>query len=83
MRTASACDNVTARCETAMITSQWTELMRLKATYRKVTDGFRSNWGADLFAAVRSVVGMAAQQGRDAYQPIRAVLDGETVVQPG
>jgi transposase len=57
--------------------------LRPTATYRKVTGGFRSNWGADLFAAVRSVVGTAARRGLDAYQAIRAVLDGETVVQPG
>jgi transposase len=57
--------------------------LRPTATYRKITGGFRSNWGADLFAAVRSVVGTAARRGRDAYQAIRAVLDGETVVQPG
>jgi transposase len=47
--------------------------LRPTATYRKVTGGFRSNWGADLFAAVRSVVGTAARRGRDAYQAIRAV----------
>ena len=57
--------------------------LRPTATYRKVTGGFRSNWGADLFAAVRSVVGTAARRGHDAYQAIRAVLEGETVVQPG
>jgi transposase len=57
--------------------------LRPTATYRKVTGGFRSNWGADLFAAVRAVVGTAARRGRDAYQAIRAVLDGESVVQPG
>jgi transposase len=57
--------------------------LRPTATYRKVTGGFRSTWGADLFAAVRSVVGTAARRGRDAYQAIRAVLEGETVVQPG
>jgi transposase len=57
--------------------------LRPTATYRKVTGGFRSNWGGDLFAAVRSVVGTAARRGLNAYQAIRAVLDGETVVQPG
>src|SRR3954468_13741775 len=57
--------------------------LRPTATYRKVTGGFRSNWGADLVAAVRSVVGTAARHGRDAYQAIRAVLDGEAVIQPG
>jgi transposase len=57
--------------------------LRPTATYRKVTGGFRSNWGADLFAAVRSVVGTAARRGLDAYQAIRAVLDGESVILPG
>jgi transposase len=57
--------------------------LRPTATYRKVTGGFRSKWGADLFAAVRSVVGTAARRGLDTYQAIRAVLDGESVVQPG
>jgi transposase len=57
--------------------------LRPTATYRKVTGGFRSRWGADLFAAVRSVIGTAARQGRDAFQAIRAVLHGETVMLPG
>lgn len=57
--------------------------LRPTATYRKVTGGFRSKWGADLFAAVRSVVGTAARRGIDTYQAIRAVLDGESVIQPG
>jgi transposase len=57
--------------------------LRPTATYRKVTGGFRSHWGADLFAAVRSVVGTAARRGRDAYHAIRAVLQGESVIQPG
>jgi transposase len=57
--------------------------LRPTATYRKVTGGFRSNWGADLFAAVRSVVGTAARNGLDAYQAIRAALCGEAVLKPG
>jgi hypothetical protein len=36
--------------------------------------GFRSKWGADLFAGVRSVVGTAARRGKNAYQAICAVL---------
>jgi transposase len=57
--------------------------LRPTATYRKVTGGFRSTWGGDLFAAVRSVVGTAARRGSDAYQAIRAVLHGESVLLPG
>lgn len=57
--------------------------LRPTATYRKVTGGFRSQWGADLFAGVRSVVGTGARQGKSAYQAICAVLHGESVVQAG
>jgi transposase len=57
--------------------------LRPTATYRKVTGGFRSGWGADLFAAVRSIIGTAARRGQDAYQAIRDVLDETSVAQPG
>jgi transposase len=57
--------------------------LRPTATYRKVTGGFRSKWGADLFANVRSVVGTAARHGIDAYHAIHAILRGASVLQPG
>ncbi len=57
--------------------------LRPTATYRKVTGGFRSNWGADLFAALRSIVGTAARRGIDAYQAIRMTLQGNSVLAPG
>ncbi len=57
--------------------------LRPTATYRKVTGGFRSDWGADLFAALRSVVGTAARRGIDAYQAIRMTLQGKSVLAPG
>jgi transposase len=57
--------------------------LRPTATYRKVTGGFRSPWGADLFAGVRSVVGTAARRGIDAFQAIRTVLRGGAVPQAG
>src|SRR6202789_3734838 len=56
--------------------------LRPTATYRKVTGGFRSNWGADLFAAVRSVVGTASRHGSDAYQAIHAILAGAQLFKP-
>src|SRR3712207_4958914 len=56
--------------------------LRPTATYRKVTGGFRSTWGADLYAAVRSVIGTAARRGIDAYQAIRATLQGQSVLAP-
>ena len=57
--------------------------LRPTATYRKVTGGFRSNWGASLFAAVRSVVGTAARHGADAYQAVHAILCGTSVLKGG
>jgi transposase len=57
--------------------------LRPTATYRKVTGGFRSNWGANLYAAVRSVIGTAVRRGGDAYRAIRATLQGQSVLAPG
>ena len=57
--------------------------LRPMATYRKVTGGFRSTWGADLFAAVRSVIGTAARRGMGAYQAIQQTLRGQTASYPG
>ena len=57
--------------------------LRHIATYRKVTGGFRSVWGANLFAALRSVIGTAARRGIDAYQAIRMTLQGQSVLAPG
>src|SRR5215210_655333 len=57
--------------------------LRPTATYRKVTGGFRSDGGANLYAAVRSVIGTAARRGIDAYQAIRATLQGQPVLAPG
>jgi len=57
--------------------------LRPTATYRNVTGGFRSDWGADLFAGVRSVIGTAARRGMDAYQAIQQTLRGQTATCPG
>ncbi len=57
--------------------------LRPTATYRKVTGGFRSDWGADLFAGVRSVIGTAARRGVSAYQAIQQTLRGQATSSPG
>jgi transposase len=57
--------------------------LRPTATYRKVTGGFRSDWGADLFAAARSVIGTAKRQGIDAYKAIRDTLQGQAALGVG
>ena len=57
--------------------------LRPTATYRKVTGGFRSDWGADLFAGVRSVIGTAARRSVGAYQAIQQTLRGQATPYPG
>jgi transposase len=57
--------------------------LRPTATYRKVTGGFRSDWGADLFAGIKSVIGTAARHGIDAYAAILNTLRGQSVLAPG
>jgi transposase len=57
--------------------------LRPLMVHRKVTGGFRSTWGPDLCAAIKSVVGTAARRGIDAYHAIHAVLSGRTVLAPG
>ncbi|NBC13388.1 MAG: IS66 family transposase [Gammaproteobacteria bacterium] len=57
--------------------------LRPMTTYRKVTGGFRSEWGRDLCAAVKSVIGTAKRNGLDAYQAILSVLYGKPILEPG
>ena len=43
-------------------------------TFRKVTNGFRSEWGADTYAAFRSVVSTAKANGRSVLNDLRQAL---------
>ena len=61
--------------------------LRPSVIFRKVTNGFRSEWGADTYAAFRSVVITAKANGRSTLGDLRATLavalpDG-SVSQPG
>jgi transposase len=51
------------------------QALRWSVIFRKVTNGFRSNWGRDLFAAVRSVVNTGRRQGLSAFESILAALN--------
>ena len=57
--------------------------LRPAATYRKVTGGFRSDRGADLFAGVRSIIGTVARRGVGAYRAIQQTLRGRVTIYPG
>ena len=46
------------------------QALRWRAVFRKVTNGFRLEWGTDLFANVRSLVNAARRQGMFAFDAI-------------
>jgi transposase len=50
--------------------------LRPCAVYRKITNGFRSEWGAALYANIRSVVESARRRSIRAIDAIRLTLDG-------
>ena len=50
------------------------QAIRMSTVFRKVTNGFRSDWGRDLFAAVRSVVNTGKRRGLSAFQAIQKAL---------
>ena len=51
------------------------QALRWSVIFRKVTNGFRSDWGRDLFAAVRSIVNTGHRQGLSAFESIQAALN--------
>jgi transposase len=51
------------------------QALRWSVIFRKVTNGFRSDWGRDLFAAVRSVVNTGKRQGLSAFESILVALN--------
>lgn len=53
--------------------------LRPSVIFRKVTNGFRSDWGRDLYAAVRSVIGTGQ---RDKLSPVEAIRNA-LAAQPG
>jgi transposase len=50
--------------------------LRPAVTYRKVTNGFRSEWGAELYADIRSVIETARRRAIGALHAIRLTLNG-------
>jgi transposase len=48
-----------------------------------VTNGFRSQWGADLFAAIRSVVSTGARNQRDPFPAAHTALSSQPILKPG
>ena len=52
--------------------------LRPSVIFRKVTNGFRCEWGAETYAAFRSVVSTAKANGASVLEVIRFVLDANS-----
>ena len=55
-------------------------LLRPSVIFRKVTNGFRSIWGAAVYADICSVIATGALQGHHALDAIRTCLAGRSVL---
>jgi transposase len=58
------------------------QALRPCVVFRKVTNCFRSRWGAELYANVRSVIGTARRRGIGILKAIRITLTGEPLPVP-
>jgi transposase len=54
--------------------------LRPCAVFRKITNGFRTDWGAKLYADIRSVVETARRRAIGALQAIRITLAGKPLI---
>lgn len=59
------------------------QALRWSVVFRKVTHGFRSSWGADLFAQVRSVINTGKRQGLSSFEAISAAIMSPHTFCPG
>jgi len=48
--------------------------LRPSVIHRKVTGGFRSQWGADAYAALASVIATAALKGVNAFDALQCLI---------
>ena len=56
--------------------------LRPSVVFRKVTGGFRSRWGARLYAAAVTVIATGRLNRRSALQAIRDALAGQPILVP-
>ena len=55
------------------------QALRNSVIYRKVTGGFRTAWGADIYAAIISILETARRQGLHLFETLAAILAGQPV----
>ena len=58
------------------------QALRISAVFRKVTNGFRVEWGAELYGGARTVVAAGRQQGFTALAALRTTLEGDSILAP-
>ena len=58
------------------------QALRPCVIFRKVTNCFRSQWGANLYADIRSTIETARRRAIGALQAIRLTLDGKPLPVP-
>ena len=58
------------------------QALRNSVIYRKVTGGFRTPWGASLYADLISILETARRQGRPCFATLSAVLAGQPIFEP-
>ncbi len=51
------------------------QALRWNVIFRKITNGFRSNWERDLFAMIRSIVNTRRRHGLSAFESILTALN--------
>jgi transposase len=51
------------------------QALRWSVIFRKITNGFRSDWGRDLFAMIRSIVNTGKRHSLCTFQSILAALN--------
>jgi transposase len=56
--------------------------LRPSVIFRKVTGGFRSKWGAEVYAAAASVIATGRLHGLTALQAVSNALAGKPVLLP-
>ncbi len=57
--------------------------IRPSTIFRKVTNGFRSEWGSELYAGVRSTLNTGRRQGLSAFEAIQATIHCQPLLGPG
>jgi transposase len=55
------------------------QALRPAVTFRKITNGFRTEWGAKLYADIRSVIETARRRAISALEAIKLTLTGKTL----